>query len=480
MTRSLAAPVHNERQARLAVCVVLSASFVVLADVSVVNVAAPVIQRDLGAGVADLELTVAGYQVAYGALLVTGGRLGDIYGHRTLFMLGFTGFVLASAACGLAATPGQLIAFRVAQGATAGLLSPQVLAIIQTVLPPSRRAGAFAALGAVLCLATILGPLLSGVIIWADFLGSAWRPVFLVNVPVGMVAVALARRLLPVGSAVAGRRVDVAGTVLMAAMWVGLLVPLAVGPRAGWPTWTWLSLVAVPALAVAFLAVQRQLAAAGRDPLVPPAVWHDRAFAAGLPLNLVLFSGIVCFFLYYSIVLQAGHHLSALLAAASTVPAALGTLVLSVLSPRLTRRWPARQVVTAGTLICSAGFLSMLLPLALVTDSALALWMVPSQLVAGAGFGMVMAPLLDLVLAGVRTGQAGAAAGLLNTAQVIGGGLGVVVMGLIFQTAIPGGLAGATAGQLGSGLARGVLFDAAAFAACAGLLRALPTPQVRP
>jgi MFS family permease len=480
VTRSLVAPVQHQRQARLAVCVVLSASFVVLADVSVVNVAAPVIQRDLGASVADLELTVAAYQVAYGALLVTGGRLGDIFGHRTLFMLGFTGFVLASAACGLATTPGQLIAFRVVQGATAGMLSPQVLAIIQTVLPPSRRAAAFAALGAVLCLATILGPLLSGVLIWADLFGTRWRPVFLVNVPVGMVAVALARRLLPAGGTVAGRRVDITGTVLMTALWVALLLPLAVGPRTGWPGWTWLCLLAVPALAAAFCTVQRQLAAAGRDPLIPPGLWRDRAFAAGVPLNLVLFSGIVCFFLYYSIVLQAGQHLSPLLTAASTIPAALGTLALSVLSPKLTRCWPARQVVTAGTLVCSAGFGSMLLPLALVTSPALALWMVPSQLVAGAGFGMVLAPLLGLVLAGVRSTQAGSAAGLLNSAQVIGGGLGVVVMGLVFQTALPGGLAGATAEQLGSGLARGVLYDAVAFAACAALLRALPTPQDRP
>jgi MFS family permease len=461
---------YTPRQTRLAIGLVLTASFVVLADVSVLNVAAPVIERDLGAGVSDLELTVSLYQVAYGTLLITGGRLGDMFGHRTLFMVGFTGFVLASIACGLAATPGQLIGFRILQGATAGLLSPQVLAIIQTVLPPNRRTAAFAALGAVLCLATILGPLLSGVLIWANPFGSAWRSVFFINVPIGLVAVALARRLLPAGETVSGRRVDMLGTLLLTGMWVTVMLPLAVG------RWTWLLLAAAPVLAAAFLAVQRQ---PGRDPLLPPALWHDRAFRAGVPLNLVLFSGIVCFFLYYSIVLQTGHGMSPILAGVSTIPAALGTLALAVVSPKVIRRWPARQVVTAGTLICSAGFLSMALPLSMVTDKSLALWLIPAQLVAGAGFGLVIAPLLDLVLARVRTEQAGSASGLLTSAQVIGGGLGVVIMGLIFRTAIPGGLSGASASALGSGLARGVLFTAGAFACCALLLRALPRAETR-
>jgi MFS family permease len=459
--------VHSRRRSRLAIGLVLTASFVVLADVSMLNVAAPVIERDLHAGVSDLELTVSFYQVAYGALLITGGRLGDMFGHRTLFMLGFTGFALASIACGLAATPGQLIGSRVLQGAAAGLLSPQVLAIIQTVLPPARRTAALAALGAVLCLATILGPLLSGLLIAAT---SGWRPVFLINVPIGLIAVALAPRLLPAGETVTGRRVDALGTLLLTASWVTLLAPLAVGPRLRWPAWTWLSIALAPALAAAFLALQRRVA----DPLLPPELWRDRAFRVGLPLNLVLFSGIVCFFLYYSIVLQAGYGMSAMLAAVCTIPAALGTLALAVSSPKVVRRWPPRQVVTAGTLICAVGFLSMVLPLSVVTDASLALWLTPSLLVAGAGFGLVIAPLLELVLAGVRAERAGSASGLLTAAQVIGGGLGVVTMGLVFQTAIGGGLSGASAGALGAGLARGVVLTAAAFAACALLVRALP------
>lgn len=472
--------VYSKRRARWTVALVLCASFVVLADVSIVNLAAPVIRRNLGAGISDIELTVSGYQLAYGAMLVTGGRLGDIFGRRALFSLGFAGFIVASAACGLAASPGQLIAFRVLQGTTAGLLSPQVLATIQAVLPPSRRAAAFGALGAVLAAATILGPLISGLIIMGNFFGTSWRPIFLINVPIGVIAIVAARWLLPAGRDGTAKRVDAAGTVLLVALWTALMVPLTVGLQQGWPAWAWLLLATVPVLAVTFLAVQRRLAARGRDPILPPELWPDRAFRVGLALYLALFSGIVSFFLYYSIVLQSGYRLSALAAGVSTIPSALGTLVTSVLSAKLARRWGGLRVTTIGSLICAAGFLTMLAPLLTVHDASLAAWMVPSQLLAGAGFGLVIAPLLTLVLTGIRSSDAGAAAGLLTTSQVIGGGLGVVIMGLIFQSQLPGPLGSATAAQLGSGLSRGVLFDAAAFAAAAVLLRALPGPRQEP
>ena len=272
MTTAVAGTGYSPRRAAFAVGLVLSASFVVLADVSVVNLAAPVIRADLDATVADIELTVAGYQIAYGAMLVTGGRMGDIFGRRALFIVGMTCFMLASIACGVAETSGQLVAFRVLQGAAAGLLSPQVLATIQLVLPPSRRAGAFAALGAVLSLATILGPVISGLIIVGDFFGLRWRPIFLINVPVAVVAVALATRLLPTGRAGRRRRVDVVGTVLLTATCAAVMAPLTVGPQYRWPLWTWLCLAGVPVLSLAFLRGQRRLAATGRIRCSPDAV----------------------------------------------------------------------------------------------------------------------------------------------------------------------------------------------------------------
>lgn len=467
---------YSQRRARWTVGLVLCASFVVLADISIVNLAAPVIQKSLGASISDIELTVSGYQLAYGAMLVTGGRLGDIFGRRALFTLGFAGFIAASAACGLAVSPAELIVFRVLQGATAGLLSPQVLATIQVVLPPSRRAAAFGALGAVLSAATILGPVISGLIIMGNFFDASWRPIFLINVPIGVVAIVAARWLLPADRDGGARRVDVTGTVLLVALWTSLMAPLTVGRSTGWPTWAWILLAAVPVLAAAFLTGQRLLATRGRDPILPPELWRDRAFRVGLALYLVLFSGIVCFFLYYSIMLQTGYRLSTLVTGLSTMPSALGTLVTSVLSAKLARRWGGLRVTTIGALTCAAGFLTMLAPLLTVHSASLAAWMAPCQLIAGSGFGLVIAPLLALVLGGIRSSEAGAAAGLLTTSQVIGGGLGVVIMGLIFQSQVPGRLGSATAAQLTSGLSFGVLFDAGAFAVAALLLRALPAP----
>jgi len=475
--RATAAPALSPRRARQAVALVLSASFVVLADVTIVNLATPVIERDLHATVSDVELAVSGYQIAYGMLLVSGGRLGDIFGRRALFIVGFAGFVLASLACGLSTSVGQLIAFRFLQGAAAGLLSPQVLATIQIVLPPSRRANAFAALGAVLSAATLLGPLISALVISGNLGGESWRPIFWINVPIGVVALILARWLVPAVRGERRRRIDAVGTVLLTATWGALLVPLTTGRQAGWPAWAWLCLAAAPLLAAAFVLSQRSAARRGLDPLVPPALWRDRAFPPGVALCMLLFSGIVGFFLYLSIVLQSGYQLSILLTGIATIPSAVGTLASSAIGARQVRRWGAGRTVTIGSLICAAGFASMAIPLALVHDASLAAWIAPSQFVTGAGFGMVIVALLDLVLAGIRGEDAGTASGLLTSAQVIGGGLGVVAMGLLFSTAVTGDVARAAPAALNSGLARGVGLEAVVFVASAWLVRRLPARE---
>lgn len=175
----------------------LAAAFMLLADTSIVNLAIPSIQRGLGASVPDVQLMVAGYVVAYAVLLITGGRLGDLVGRRRMFVLGSASFTLASLGCGLAQSPGQLIACRVWQGLSASLLYPQVIATLHTAVAPERRPRAFARLGAVVSCATIAGPIIAGVLIAADLAGTGWRPIFLVNVPVGVVLVALAPRLIP-------------------------------------------------------------------------------------------------------------------------------------------------------------------------------------------------------------------------------------------------------------------------------------------
>ncbi|KAB2345181.1 MFS transporter [Actinomadura rudentiformis] len=460
-----------------AVALVLVAAFMVLADVSIVNTAAPAIQNDLGAGLADVQLIVAGYQVGYATLLVTGGRLGDIAGRRAIFSAGLLLFTLTSLACGLAPSPGVLIAARVAQGLSAGLLYPQVLATIQTVLTPERRPAGFAALGAVISLATIAGPILAGALVTLDIAGTSWRAVFLINVPIGLVALILAQKLVPATRAADAGQVSVASVVMLSALLVALMAPLTVGRDHGWPVWAWVSLAATVPLAWVFRAHQGRLAARGRTPLLPPGLWRDRAFRLGVLLYFVFFSALYSFFLYFSYLLQYGLGESALQAGLSMVAYSIGSFLTSTRSKVLTARYGGRTVALAGAVTSAAGSALMIIPVALVHDPTLSLWIIPPLFVTGCGLGLVLAPLLGLVLAGIRSSQAGAAAGLLSTSQQIGGATGIAVIGLAVLAAVPEGrLENASAEHLANGFSIGLGVMVAVFLASAVLVAKLPKP----
>jgi MFS family permease len=469
MTTTAAVPM-SERAVKQTVRLVLLTSFVIFADVAVLLLAAPIMQRDLHAGVADIELMVAAYQIGYAGTLITGGRLGDILGRRTMFTLAYAAFGTTSIACGLAQSAGWLIGFRAAQGIAAAMLSPQVLATIQLVLPPERRVGAFAAQGAALSLATVAGPLVGALIVSANPFGAGWRAIFLVNVPIATVAI-LCRRLIPAYRSPTAKRLDLGGAALAVLALTAIMASLSLGPLTHW---AWLLLATVPPLAIAFLVRQRGLDRAGLDPLLPPGLWRDRAFRTGLVLYLVLYAGFSAFFLYYSIVLQTGYRLAPVPAALGLVPGGLATMAVSPLSGRLSRKFGARRLLTAGCLTCSAGFLTLLAPLSIVDNKALAIWTAPSLLVIGGGFGLVFAPLLSVVVYGIRGSEAGAASGLLSTAQLIGGALGVGLMGILFQAALPGTIDTATAAQLATGLRYALLLTATGFLLSPLLIAALP------
>jgi EmrB/QacA subfamily drug resistance transporter len=482
MTTTTAAGLADDtapgQRIRPTVCLVVTASFLVFADISILTLIAPLIQRSLHASVSELELAVAGYEVAYAVTLIPSGRLGDIFGRRTMFTIGMLSFAAASAACGLARSPGQLIAFRVAQGFAGALLTPQVIATIQIVVPRQRRAGAFAALGTALCLSSILGPLFAGLLVSANIGDYGWRLVFLINVPICLVAATFAQRLVPAYRSPEAERVDYTGTLLVVALIGALLVPLTLGQVSGWPLWSVLCPAAVPVLGLLFLWSQRREKARGRDPLLPPGLWDDRGFRLGLVLNALLFSGIVAFYLYYALVLESGYHLSALTTAITTLPSSGAALVVSAISASLVRRWGGRRVVAAGAIVSSLGFLSVLVPVIEVKNATFGAWTAPSQLVFGTGLGLVVAPVLSVVLESIRSAEAGAASGLLSTAQAIASATGVVIMGTLFQTQIPGQLAAATAGQLGDGFGWALVFNPSVFALAGVILVLLPKAGV--
>ena len=319
----------------VALAVVLIAGFMQLVDISIVNVAIPSIQRDLDATYSQIQWVLAGYQLAFAVMLITGGRLGDIYGRKRLFMIGMAGFTVASALCGLAQTPEMLIGSRVLQGLMGAIMFPQILSVIQVTFPPQERATAFGMFGATIGLATITGPLVGGLLIEADLFGLEWRPIFLVNLPIGIAALAVAARFLVESKAPRALRLDPVGVALVTAGLLLLVYPLVQGRDLGWPLWTFLSMAAAVPVLVGFGAYERRKKALDGSPLVDLDLFRQRSFVPGLLVAGIFFMGIPAFFLIFSLWLQIGLGFSALHAGLTGAPFAVGSALASAASVRL-------------------------------------------------------------------------------------------------------------------------------------------------
>jgi EmrB/QacA subfamily drug resistance transporter len=409
-----------------ALLVLLTGTFVTLLDFFIVNVAIPSIQADLRAGPSAVQWMVAGFGLALAAGLITGGRLGDLYGRRRLYAAGLAMFTLASAGCGLAPTAGVLVASRVVQGVAAALLMPQVLAIINTVYTGSRRARAFSAYGVAVGLGAVFGQLIGGLLIRADVAGLGWRSIFLINVPIGVAAVAASRRLVPESRSATGARLDLPGAVLVTLGLVGIVYPLVAAEPAGWCA------LAVPPLA-AFAVYQRRLAARGGAPLVNPVLFADRSYTVGVLVSLAFQLTMASFFLVLALYLQDGSGLTALESGLLFVPLGVGYLFTSMLSGRIAGRL-GRQTLAVGALVVAAGYGT----LALAAGQSFG-WLLPGLILAGMGMGFVVAPLPSIVMAGVAAPHAAAASGVLSTAQQAGNAVGVALIGSVFYRALGAG-----------------------------------------
>jgi len=331
--------------------IVLTSVFVQLLDISIVNVAIPSIQADLGATTASIQLVLAGYQLAFACMLITAARLGDIHGRRRLFLTGMTVFTVASLLCGLAPDPATLVVARIIQGLGSGLMFPQVLAVIQVTFTGPERGRAFGIFGATIGIATICGPLFGGLLLRADLFGTDWRSIFLVNVPIGIAAVVLALREMPESRAPDAPRLDLRGVGLIATGLFLLIFPLTEGRQRGWPLWIWLMLLACVPVLVAFVLLQRRKTRQDDDPLVLMTLFGDRTFQAGVVLSGVFFLGIAPFFFALSLYLQVGLGFSPLHSGLTTLPFAVGSAVASARSDRLAQRLGAPVLaVGAGTL----------------------------------------------------------------------------------------------------------------------------------
>ncbi|MFJ8748646.1 MFS transporter [Streptomyces sp. NPDC102441] len=408
-----------------------------LIDFFIVNVALPTIDHDLAAGPALLELVVAGYGLSYAVLLVLGGRLGDMAGRRRLFLIGMAAFGLTSLACGLAPDAWTLVGARVAQGAAAALMLPQVLATIQSSTAGHRRARAMSLYGATAGLSMVAGQILGGVLVSAAPLSSVfgesagWRSVFLVNVPVVVAGLILAARSMPETRSDRPAPVDVPGTLLLAASLVTLLAPLTEGRAAGWPLWTWVSLGLFPFAAAAFYRVERRADAQGRTPLVPPSLLRLKSLRRGLVLVVPFSIGFGGFMFVIAVALQQGLRMGPAAAGLSLAPMAIAFFAASLAGPRLVRRFGSR-VVTAGGLIQGVG----------VTVLALTVWsswpalgllgLLPGMAISGLGQGLQLPVLIRIVLSDVPSERAGVGGGVMTTTQQAALALGVATLGTLF------------------------------------------------
>ncbi|MFG2138934.1 MFS transporter [Streptomyces sp. NPDC048650] len=487
-----------------ALAVVLVGAFMAVLDTFIVLVAAPAIQADLHASAADIQLVLAGYQLTYAIALITGARLGDRYGRRRLFLTGTVLFALASVGCAVAPDPGSLIAARLAQGLTAAMMFPQVFAMIQVLIPAPQRPKAFGALGAVIGMAAVAGQLLGGLLISTGFapgfstgssagpLGAAWRSVFWINVPIGLVTSVLVLLWVPESRAPKARRTDVPGALVLTAALFLLVVPVVEGRAYGWPWWTGCSLAASVLAFTAFVLVERRVAASGGAPLVRPGLFRTRPFAVGTALVVTAYAGINSFFLVLSLTLQDGLGADALGAGLVYTPFAVTFFVASVVAGRLTRprdlhsvragETPiGRRVLQGGALVAGLGYAATITVVA-VAGRGLTPWALAAPLVlVGAGNGLLVTPLLNAVLGNVGPQDVGTASGVLATCQQVGGAVGVAVIGILYYGAL-GGAAHQDTGAYGHALATAALFNLALTAALTALLPLLPdtTATARP
>jgi EmrB/QacA subfamily drug resistance transporter len=416
----------------LVLTVVLIAEMMDLLDSTIVNVAGPALAQELNASSSDLQWVIGGYALTLGSGLILGGRLGDRFGRRRMFLFGLLGFTLASLACAVAPTVAVLIAFRLVQGFLGAMLLPQGFGLIREVFPPQEFGKAFAAYGPAFGLGGILGPVIGGFLIQANIAGLGWRAVFLVNVPVGIVAALLSWRFLPTSASDKAIKIDLFGALLVI-VGSGLLVyPLIQGQEAGWPLWTYLMFAGAILVFLLFARLEYRASKRGHSPLIDPAIFQKRDYTIGLAGLGLYFAGFTGVYLILTLFLQFGEKFTSAQAGLGNIPIALGSAIGGTISGAfLSEKIGGRFTLQIGAAVQFVGVILMWFAVPSVDNFSI--WqLVPGLVISGIGTGLIAAPIFDTILSTVEPAQSGSASGVLSAVQSVFSSIGVAVFGTVF------------------------------------------------
>ena len=419
-----------------ALSVTLVVGFMTLLDVSIVSVALPSMRDSLASSAAGVQWVVSGYALTFGLVLVPAGRLGDAFGRRRIFLVALTAFVLTSAAAGAAPNAALLVAARLAQGVAAGFLAPQNSALIQQLFRGPERGRAFGLFGATVGLSTAIGPVVGGLLIGLFGEDLGWRAIFFVNVPIGVVALVLAARLLPKGRpSGTSTDIDVVGTALLGVGAVLVLLPLVQAESGGLRSLWFLFQLGAAAL-TAFVRWERRVVARGREPVFDVRLLtQTRGYAAGVAVGTVYFIGFSGIWLVFALYFQTGLGWTALHSGLSVMPFAIGAAGSAAVAGRLVSRY-GRLLTVIGLSVVSTGLIGTALLVALVPPDVLTWAVLPALFLAGLGGGFVISPNITLTLRDVPVRMAGAAGGGLQTTQRFGAALGSAVLPGLFYVVL--------------------------------------------
>ncbi len=435
--RTASGVVPPARRPGAILAVLLLGQFMAILDVSIVNVAVPTIRGDLHTSGAGLQLIVAGYTITYAVLLITGARLGARLGHGRVFRGGLALFTLSSLACGLAPGAGTLIVFRFVQGIGAAAMMPQVMSLIQRTFTGAARARALSLYSAVIACGAVVGQVLGGVLVSADVAGTGWRPVFLVNVPVGLLLLWLASSRLPADRGESGRRMDPAGVATLSTAVLLLVVPLVLGHEEHWPLWGWASLGLSAVTFVTFAAVERRGSVRGGSPLVPGRLLRTPGLMSAIAVLSLLMAGYAGFLFAFALHLQTGLGYGAARAGLMFAPMAIGFAASGLTWQRLPGRWHER-IIPLGMGVAALSYLALARCLDDATSGGVGTEAM--LLVLGVALGAAFSPIVNVALARVPQAEAADASGVLVTVFQLGQVIGVAALGTLFLSviAVPG------------------------------------------